>query len=144
METKPLMVIQNDTCEVSSAPDPDDLLMVLIRDFRVQVVWPDHKRKTYMVPQGFRTDFFSVPWVFRRFFPKWDRGWEASVLHDWFYQTQPVGVSRELADYILLLHMEELRVGWLKRKMKYHAVRIGGWRAWNRREETILKERGVK
>jgi hypothetical protein len=36
-----------------------------------------------VVPAGFRTDFASVPWIFRRLFPQ-DGPWTlAAIVHDW-------------------------------------------------------------
>lgn len=40
--------------------------------------------ETIVVPAGFRTDFASVPWMFRRLFPQ-DGPWTlAAVVHDYF------------------------------------------------------------
>ena len=39
--------------------------------------------KTVVVPMGYRSDFASVPWFFRRVFPQAGPWALAAVVHDW-------------------------------------------------------------
>ncbi len=91
----------------------------------------------YTVPQGFCTDFASVPRVL------WSlvgnpvgRYAAAAVLHDWLYATAPVDRAR--ADALFLEAMGVLGVRWSQRWALYLGVRLGGWLAWrrHRRPET--------
>lgn len=86
------------------------------------------------VPDGFETDFASVPWGFRNLFPK-DGPWtQAAVLHDWLYNTRGVnGRTRKECDGIFLEAMKVLNVAWIKRETMYRAVRSFGWIYWNKK-----------
>lgn len=111
--------------------------MKLDHSVTFEVVEKDFKYRRFVIPEGFQTDFYSVPWVFQRWFPKWDVGWEASVLHDWLYSVQPPAVSREYADRIFYLCMLSLGVSKLKAWIKYKAVCLGGSIAWNKKERAL-------
>lgn len=84
-----------------------------------------------VVPQGFVTDLASVP----RFVPLAHATLsgvadQAGVIHDYLYSkheyTKGKECTREQADKVLLEAMEVLGVPWLKRKLIYAGVRIGG------------------
>lgn len=91
------------------------------------------------IERGFITDFASFPLgIFMRS-PggKWDK---AAVVHDCLYKTarvsvenkqEPRIVTRGEADAIFLEAMEVAGVDWLRRRIIYAGVRVGGWRAWN-------------
>jgi hypothetical protein len=81
------------------------------------------------VPEGFETDFASVPRLFWRIVPPWGRYSPAAVAHDYLYSTGKV--SRKEADGIFLELMERLTVPLWKRYVMYWAVRLFGWFAWN-------------
>jgi hypothetical protein len=81
------------------------------------------------VPQGFETDFASVPRLFWRIVPPWGRYSPAAVVHDFLYHTGKV--SRKKADGIFLELMAKLAVPLWKRFLMYWAVRLFGWFAWN-------------
>lgn len=88
---------------------------------------------TFEVPQGFKTDFASVP----RFPGAW---WIAgataqrpAVVHDYLYRTQLV--SRKEADQIFLEAMQCDGIGWTHRNLMYAAVRLGGRAAYNKERD---------
>jgi hypothetical protein len=81
------------------------------------------------VPQGFETDFASVPRLFWRIVPPWGRYSPAAVVHDYLYHTSKV--SRKEADGIFLELMARLAVPRWKRYVMYWAVRLFGWFAWS-------------
>jgi hypothetical protein len=88
------------------------------------------------VPKGFDHDLASVPWLFRRVFPRSGPYNDAAVVHDWLYETRKIGphvIYRAEADAVFLEAMEALGCGWLTRTLIYRAVRVGGWVVWNRR-----------
>lgn len=81
------------------------------------------------VPEGFETDFASVPRFFWRIVPPWGRYSPAAVVHDYLYQTGMF--SRIKSDRIFLFLMKKLGVPLWKRQTMYWAVRIGGFKSWN-------------
>ena len=55
----------------------------------------------------------------------------AALYHDLLYRHKLPGITRKMADRIMLEFMEEDGVGYFKRRAIYAAVRLGGKRAWN-------------
>lgn len=94
------------------------------------------------IPEGFLTDFASIPFYLWSLLPKWSTyGW-AAVVHDWLYWMQDdVSVSREQADKILRDAMLALKVPSWKASLIYRAVRWKGGSAWS--ENARLKGSGV-
>ena len=76
---------------------------------------------------GFTTDGASVPrWAQR--VTRW-KPWEdpqrwAGIVHDWMYSTR--GVEKRHADRVFHAVLVSERAGWLKRKLMFAAVVIGG------------------
>ncbi len=81
------------------------------------------------VPQGFVTDFASIPRVFWSALRPDGEYAYAAVVHDYLYWTQTR--SREEADNILKMVMEDFDVGAITVEAIYGAVRVGGKAAWN-------------
>lgn len=81
------------------------------------------------VPPGFVTDFASIPRVFWSILRPDGEYAYAAVVHDYLYWTQMR--SREDADHILRMAMEDFDVGAAKVGAIYNAVRLGGEVAWN-------------
>lgn len=81
---------------------------------------------TITVPIGFKTDFASVPWLFRQFIPKSGRYNEAAVVHDYLcYLWKKNGYSNEFrqeADKIFYEMMEVLGVKKARRKFMWLGV----------------------
>lgn len=95
----------------------------------------NHPLKRLRVPEGFRTDFASIPRGLWNLLPKLDRHLLAAVLHDWLYSTALV--PKPECDAIFLAAMAELGVSRWKRYAMYLAVRLCGlpaWRAHRKRE----------
>ncbi len=84
--------------------------------------------KKIHIPEGFKTDFASVPRIFWSYIPPWGKYGPASVLHDFLYMRQLY--SRGKSDKIFLEAMKVLKVSWIKRRLIYGGVRMGGWVAW--------------
>lgn len=82
------------------------------------------------VPQGFVTNFASVPRIFWPLISPIDEHGKAAVIHDYCYST---GIySKRRSDDIFLEAMEVLEVRKWKRFCIYWAVRLFGWFAWYR------------
>lgn len=104
----------------------------LLRPFLVKM----KSGRVIEVPQGFVTDFASVPRVFWRIIPPWGEYSPAAVVHDWLYTK--VECTRKEADDIFLELMTRLGVPLVVRTAMYWAVRIGGGFAWGHpRKENV-------
>jgi len=84
----------------------------------------------FYIPEGFTTDFASVPPCFWWFVTPRGRHELAAVLHDWLYVRGCV--SRKDADGIFRRVMREHGVGWFKRWAMYRAVRAFGGPIWRK------------
>ena len=81
-----------------------------------------------IIPQGFVTDFASIPRPLWAALPPYARYGPAAVVHDYLYWTQPC--TREQADIALREAMRESRVCSVTRESIFRAVRIGGNGPW--------------
>ena len=66
--------------------------------------------KAITVPEGFQTDFASVPRFFWRLAPPWGKYSPAAVVHDYLYATAIF--PRVVADGVFLAMMQALGVSW--------------------------------
>jgi hypothetical protein len=84
-----------------------------------------------VIPTGFTTDGASVPgWAERiTMWKPWDdpQRW-AGIVHDWLYSQR--GVSKARADEIFRAVLVSEGAGWLRRKLMYAAVVVGGGPAY--------------
>jgi len=81
------------------------------------------------VPDGFLTDFASVPRVFWRIFPPTGKYGKAAVIHDYLYRF-PQNRTRAECDLIFYEAMVVLGVGFVTRHTIYRAVCMCGWVPW--------------
>lgn len=81
------------------------------------------------VPEGFVTDFNSVPRGLWNFFPK-SQYPQAGVVHDFLYRYN--GVSRKTADQVHKRILTLSGCGVVKRNLAYAFLRAGGWKPWAR------------
>ena len=77
-----------------------------------------------VVPQGFTTDFASVPRLPLIYLLAGDTAHAAAVVHDYLYTT--CQVTRSQADKVFLEAMEYTMVPKWRRNMMYWAVRVFG------------------
>lgn len=82
-----------------------------------------------IVPKGFVTDFASIPRAFWSALRPDGEYAYAAVVYDYLYWTQTR--SREEADHIMKMAMEDFDVGTVTIETIYGAVRLGGEVAWN-------------
>lgn len=91
--------------------------------------------KVFIVPEGFVTDFASVPRLPLAFLLTGDSAHEAAVIHDFLYSRGVV--DRSTADAVF----KEAAVAsgepaW-KAALMWAGVRMGGWIAWNNHREAV-------
>ena len=92
-----------------------------------------------IVPEGFVTDFTSVPRAFWSLYQRTGRYQWAAVVHDYLYWEQ--STTREEADKIFLEAMEESGVNAADRTIIFKAIRSGGDSAW--KENALEKLKGL-
>jgi hypothetical protein len=85
--------------------------------------------KAVTVPTGFVTDFASIPSVFQSILRPDGEYAYAAVVHDYLYWDQTR--TREEADLIFKMAMEDFDVGAVKMGLIYRAVRVAGQMAWS-------------
>ena len=80
-----------------------------------------------VVPKGFKTDYASVPRIFRNIINSYGKHGRAAVVHDWLYSSQcKIDITRAETDKIFLEIMEECGVNKIKRNLMYRMVRMFG------------------
>lgn len=91
----------------------------------------DNVYYTFIVPDGFETDFASVPRIFWTLLPP-TTGYHAiaAILHDWLYYANIT--TRKEADRLFYKAMLELGVPKCKAYVIYKAVDLFGFKGWNR------------
>jgi len=101
--------------------------------------------KPVTVPEGFVTDFASVPRVFWQFLPRDGKYTYPAIIHDYLYWVQDR--PRESADEIFRIAMKEFSLDPIVINAVYWGVRAGGGIAWKnnaaakaRGERRILKD----
>ena len=86
-----------------------------------------------VVPEGFDTDFASIPRIFWGILPPAGLYGKSAVVHDFTYRNALY--SRKRCDEIFLEGMEVLSVEPWKCFVIYWAVRLFGWNAWRKRRK---------
>ena len=114
--------------------DRKSLEWVVLREFQVTWNRPGRLPFTFVVPVGFRTDLASIPRALRSVVPVIGPNIQAAIAHDYCYVQVLWIYGRELtkaeADLLFLHGMESLEVPWLRRRLMYSAVRVGGAGRW--------------
>lgn len=93
------------------------------------------------VPDGFETDFSSIPFWARPFL-HWSRVDIAGVAHDFLYWCPQPNIDRKRADAIWreMAGAGKRRANWLQRWLGWIGLRLCGWRAYDRAR--IARETG--
>ena len=93
------------------------------------------REETFVVRQGFLTDFASVPRIFTWLLPRYGRYTRPAILHDYLCDLARTGaIDRADADGIFRRAMRELGVPFLKRWLMWAAVRAGGVKEFGARQ----------
>ena len=121
---------------MSSFTDPLTVTKIEKRLWRVErgftyYIGEEGSGEFVTVPEGFVTDFASVPRLFWIILPPDGQYSQAAVLHDYLYSEQIF--TRKKSDDIFLEAMTVLKVSWLKRRTMWLSVRMFGWIPWNKR-----------
>lgn len=84
--------------------------------------------RVIVIPEGFVTDYASIPWWARWAFPKMGRHRIAAVLHDYLYcvSNPYTDINRERADELFLEAMLDENVTRWVANVMYKAVRAAG------------------
>jgi hypothetical protein len=86
---------------------------------------------TLHIPEGFGTNFASVPKFWQGVFSPLGRYWLAALVHDYLYDTYPIHTySRKFCDGVFLEVMRLLGVGRATRYPLYWSVRLFGASYW--------------
>jgi len=109
------------------SPYPDGTTWYLRTAFGYDI-GAENSGRSIVVPQGFTTDFASVPRPLWVVFPKWGKYGNAAVIHDFLYFDQ--ATTRKEADDILLEAMGVLDVSVWQKWPIYWGVRLFGFVAW--------------
>jgi Protein of unknown function (DUF1353) len=86
------------------------------------------KKVAVAVPEGYVTDFASIPGFAQWMISPFGRHSEAAVVHDWLYTLGTPGDAkgRKLADMTFRRALKLVGVGWFRRSIMYRSVRMGG------------------
>ena len=92
------------------------------------------RKRIFVINAGFISDGASIPkllWPLlgHPFDWRWRR---ESVLHDFFYRTQPQGVRRKDADKIFRKEIRARGLSWIRSWSMYAGLRAGGWVTWRK------------
>lgn len=100
---------------------------------------------TITVPDGFETDFSSIPFWARPFL-HWSRVDVAGVVHDFLYWCPQQNIDRKRADAIWLemAGAGERHANWLQCSLGWVGLRLCGWRARNRARKARIAGHGRK
>lgn len=91
----------------------------------------EHDGYRIEVPEGFVTDFASVPRIPFVFTLFGNRGHAAAVIHDWLYQQHPVGISKVDADELFRIALIEEGVKPWRARSMWLAVATFGQTHWD-------------
>lgn len=88
------------------------------------VYWSQLTQASIVVPDGFVTDFASVPRVWFAYLLTGNTAHAPAVVHDYLYRTRLY--PRELCDKVFLEAMESVDVPEWRRNLIFSGVRLGG------------------
>lgn len=103
-----------------------------------------------LIPEGFPTDFYSIPLIVRPLIPKSLVGWnQAAVVHDRLYYHNTlelyndvsrtwitdVPCNRYVSDQMLRALMIQFEAPLWRRVLIYRGVRLGGSASWDKRRK---------
>ena len=119
-------------CELYKPAMQDNLdgTWTVMKEMRVVVPgWPE----PFIVPEGFITDYASVPRLLWSIFPpNGQRYGVAAIVHDLIYRNLQRFFTRKQADHILFQVMEIYGTKRITRWCIWLGVRLGGASAWSK------------
>lgn len=108
----------------------DDNFSILTENMEYQIGSTQEK---IIVPQGFVTDYASIPWPLGVFglSPRGTYS-RAAILHDFLYWSQVC--TRAQSDRLMVLAMKESKVSGITAFLVYHGVNLFGQSSWDQNE----------
>lgn len=88
--------------------------------------WSEEYKRWFEVEVGYQSDLLTVPWWARWLIPKAGPGRNEAILHDWFCDNRPPGISSYAAARIFREFLIASRIKKWRRRALYTAVRLGG------------------
>lgn len=93
------------------------------------LVYERNDETTYIVPEGFETNFASTPKLIWNLFPPIDKWTNASILHDWLYEGHGVA-NRKEADKVFKQACKDSCVNGFSAWLMWLFVRAFAWFAY--------------
>lgn len=91
--------------------------------------------ETYTVPKGFKTDFASIPRIFRSIIAPTGKWTNSSILHDFLYsEGYKMGVTRKQADKIFYDAMRDSHVNIITANIMWFCVRAFAYFHYKRKD----------
>jgi len=118
------MLYRDFQSELVISPMPDGLMWKLETAF----IYRANNGQDIEIPEGFITDFASIPRLFWNILPPWGKYGKAAVLHDWVYRKHLY--PRNVCDKLLREAMTQIKTPKWQRIVIYYAVRGFGWWAY--------------
>jgi len=127
-----------DSIEYPEVKQIDSNVWKLTKDLKVYV---EFTNSIIEVPEGFTTDFASIPRVLWGILPPFGKYTSAAVIHDYLYKNPTLLHPKILREMDLTRHecdaiFEELLIKSTCKKWKriamYWGVVLGGWWAWRK------------
>lgn len=92
-----------------------------------------------IIPAGFVTDLYSVPWLFSLIIPRDQASNVPALIHDFLYATcglrmlatDSPRISHRECDRALYRAAEICELSWIQRRLILRGLLIGSWRPWN-------------
>lgn len=100
---------------------------VLMEPITVSFVADDNERHPFTVPEDFETDLASIPQLLRWLVPQIGGQNLPAIVHDWCYRDPSMQwLSKDRADLLFRVGMEQAGVGRFRRTLMYSAVKWFG------------------
>jgi hypothetical protein len=99
--------------------------------------WSPTLKQSITVPEGFVTDYASIPKPVEGWFSRKNKRYQtAAIVHDWLYWN---GYDKTKADEVLYEAARDSGVRWVDGQLIWAGVSIGGQGPWNDNQELRTK-----
>lgn len=95
-------------------------------------------KRDVLVPEGFITDFASVPRLPFIYWFAGDTARKAAVIHDWLYRSNTEPVERAVADAVFAEAIEALGYWKARQWFMWAGVRVGGYWSFESRRAVVV------
>jgi len=110
--------------------------IVLKEDLRFYIYFAGQRLpELYVVPAGFESNGFTIPFIFKPFFSNFDVGVENAIAHDFLYsELKTFEMFRRDADLAFYSGLRSSSLEEWKAKLFYCAVIIAGGKHWRKKK----------